>query len=606
MSALSVYTDSRLSLPPLDASADSPADSLDTPFPLTPADPFVPSWAPPRIVGSEVSIARIAKCNAHDPENDDWPSDVPLHMINVFRVFATRVDADEEPALDANLKRKAEEAFVDVEHPKKRRPDAEHAVPFPAVGPLPIFKHKFQLAILSNENAGSGLSGEDDASITRDACSAYTFESDSGSEIDESSSPCLTLSEADPSFEHYYPRLHARGDEVPTVVQPQLPVQQPLLYQYAPALAAPFMDAQAPSADTYPSYIGGYSSDVSSYAMPTPHRVAPTQPSFLGDIPTDVLSSSQPITRRSSEGDICAPVSGSAVYDARHSLAQHQQPQAAAYQHQHRYQPQPYVDHRQVYWTPPPQPAYHYAHYHHAMPHTGPVLLQHFAHEPLHGSHPDASAQSFSYSTATLLPTSHEAPAPLPTSHQTPLPATAASPPTIDYQRALIIMDDRVVYACHLCERTFDLPNGLGLHLRWHQRMDESERAERRVIEEQVRRAYQGAQGHQPGPYILSTANVSTYYDGSMAHVPHGQFSIHGWPAQPQLNAGSAAEGAYVASMQTHQFDHANTARGTAQAAYCEAQKPYDPAYHTLRNTHAAPLLSYGALAGAGWHSKRA
>ena len=87
MSVLDTYSESRLSLPPLDTSAASPVDSLDTPFPLTPSDPFLPSWAPPRIA-DPAPLVRIAKYKGNDHDEDEWPVDVPLHMVNVFRVFA--------------------------------------------------------------------------------------------------------------------------------------------------------------------------------------------------------------------------------------------------------------------------------------------------------------------------------------------------------------------------------------------------------------------------------------------------------------------------------------------------------------------------------------
>ncbi|KZV62738.1 hypothetical protein PENSPDRAFT_758496 [Peniophora sp. CONT] len=631
MSTFTGCFDSRLSLPPLDASAASPADSLDTPFPLTPVDPFTPSWAYPRIA-IPLPVARIAKRSGEGHEEDEWPSDVPLHMVNVFRVFSTRVDVDSSTS--ACLKRKADDAFEDVGLTKKRRPDADHAVPFPAVGPLRMFEYQFQLADSTNASAVNGdilselgiidgpTAEELDASVANELLSAYTtFDYDLCSETDPSSSPSCTISDADHSFEQNRPPSPENESHPSISALPQLAVQQPQLYQHASVphcdsshLSASSENSHHASSDVYPEYTG-VAVDVSACAMPTPYRIAPAQPSFLGEIPADVLTSSQPITRRISEHDARVPAFASEFYRSDQLLALDQQQTSAAYQ-----STQPYVDPRQVYWTPPPQAVYpqnDYAYHHGAPQDTRPMPPQQYSSRALYGSYPGGTSTSCSYTNSARDP-AYENGSSLSAPFQTRVSPTAATLPLVDYQRAIIILDGRVLYACHLCACTFDLPNNLGLHLRWHRRKEESDIEERALAEEQAQRAYQAQlEAHsaharppleQARPRITSTPGTLVYDGPVSLRGSHVHYSHHARNfAQSQFAPATMVDGSYAPVQAPQSQQQGNSFSGVARAAHREEFWAHtNTTYPVVGELDVMPPLPYSALAGAGWHTRRA
>lgn len=497
--------------------------------------------------------------------------------------------------MDGWLKRKADHDFEDIEQYKRRRPDAEHAVPFPAVGPLCMFEYQFQLELADGTAAA-------DATADKDISAYATLEYGLCSESDQSSSLADTSSDADHShiFVHYRP--HTSVDEHDTLVlaQPQLSVQQPQLYKQALAeqcdyssLPASSGYAQYARSDAYSEYTGYPPADFSAPAVPTLSRVAPAQPSFLGETPVDVLSSSSPITRRSNGLEVTTLVSGSELYSSSQPLAQNQQQhqQSVAYQHK-----QSYVDPRQVYWTPPPPPAY-YDHNHvydQGAAQDAPPLLplpQQYSYRALHGWRPDDAPPSYAYSAPAHDPAYYEAHA----LSSEPFVARA-SPPSVDYQRALIVPEGRVIYACHLCEHTFDLPNSLGLHFRWHRRKEESELMQRERAEEHFR--HREAQA-----CIASTANALAHGGCVEAYEPRDRYSHRGWNVtQPQFVATTAADRSYASLQAPRREQQAGVLPGVAQATrYEEAQTPENATYSPVRALSSVPQLPYGALVGAGW-----
>ncbi|KAI0035835.1 hypothetical protein K488DRAFT_68151 [Vararia minispora EC-137] len=447
------------SCPTLSSSVTSPAGSTDPATPPRCADSLsddlvaaivrrssrLPSWSHRRITPDE-----------HEPQNpsqdeDAWPTSIPSDMA----IFST-----DDSAHDVDRKRKADDKGSEPIPKKRRRSGAEpeHPVPFPSLGPLEMFEYEFQLTAPSLPQVFDPVPEIPDFSAFADVFNE----------------PVASI-----------------GFPISCVRPVEQPDENDLAFgteRTSPTLPVLGLDQRPDASQVLPS------ASTSSAAMPPTPPPNSATPSINYDASGATLLTatahghSTPASFISTIGSFVSSADNT-EYDARA-----RRPESATLEFVYPEESDPFVEFyasvassqpsaHEPAFSPPivhvPTPQRAYAPSLSTLesslnvltdPHGQPIYTSPVEGQQQHASVPTYEVPAVAQSSQPDVPFF---PTPAQIVQQQYSLYSVGQGPSTPAQPTRIVVNGRSVYACHLCERTFDMANGLSLHIRWHRKQCE-------------------------------------------------------------------------------------------------------------------------------------